>query len=94
MITGKICFTDSDPSLNIFLNPSDQGDLICHPVYASGFSGAYYLHPGLPVVAEDRFYLDEDRDIVVLMSGSVYNRSELAGQTDAAAASERPSSDC
>lgn len=42
-----------------------------------GFEGGYFLSPRLPYTAEDFFYSDFEHDILVLMSGSVYNSREL-----------------
>jgi len=82
MIAGSVCFNDSVPSAKNFLESSDKEDLICHPVSAVGLTGAFYTHPALPSLPEDHYYADKDRDIVVLMSGSVYNRTELSRHTD------------
>ena len=44
---------------------------------SDGFEGGYFLSPRLPYTAEDFFYSDFEHDILVLMSGSVYNSREL-----------------
>lgn len=81
MIAGAICFADSCSPADILLNLSVKGVLIRRSVSIAGFTGAFWLHPGLPADAGDHFYADEERDIVVLMSGSVYNRTEIEGET-------------
>jgi asparagine synthase (glutamine-hydrolysing) len=81
MITGSVCFGNPDGFFNILLMSSDGGELVCHPVSAIGFEGAFYTHPRLPGITEDRCYTDEERDIVVLMSGSIFNRTTLLRKT-------------
>ena len=52
-------------------------DLACTPVTAEGFSGLFLLNRRLPWTHEDFLWTDKDGDLVVLMSGSIYNRSEF-----------------
>ena len=56
---------------------TEQEGLTFHPVANGGFSGGYYLHRRLPYSSADFYYSDELNDIMVLMSGSIHNRSEL-----------------
>lgn len=77
MIAGSVCFTDSVASLNIPVNNSNKGDLICHSVNSRGFRGAFFIHQNTPSVEQDYLFIDEERDIVVLLSGAIYNRNEL-----------------
>jgi len=56
---------------------TDRDGLSFHPIVNCCFSGGYYLHPRLPFRSDDFYFSDEAGDIKVLLSGSVYNRSEL-----------------
>jgi asparagine synthase (glutamine-hydrolysing) len=56
---------------------TEEEGLTFHPVANGGFSGGYYLHRRLPYSSADFYYSDEVNDIMVLMSGSIHNRSEL-----------------
>lgn len=56
---------------------SDSQNLVFCSVVHGGFSGGYYLHKYLPWSSDDFYYSDKLNDITVLMSGSVYNKSEL-----------------
>ena len=53
--------------------------LTFHPVEQSCFSGGYWLHERLPLREDDIFYFNRDEDILVLFSGHIYNKPELAG---------------
>ena len=57
---------------------TDCEGLIFCPIVHGGFTGGYYLHRRLPWAQADFYYSDAVDDIVVLMSGSLYNRSELS----------------
>lgn len=59
---------------------TDCKKLVFHPVKAEGFTGGFYLQPHLPYTDIDFFYHDEKNDILVLFSGSVYNKQELFNQ--------------
>ena len=69
--TGSSLITDRIRKL------TDHEGLIFHPIAAGGFSAGYYLHSHLPFKPEDFYFSDEAGDILVLLSGSVYNKSEL-----------------
>jgi asparagine synthase (glutamine-hydrolysing) len=49
------------------------------PVEAEGFSGGFMLHERLPVRESDVCHNDHQNDLLVLFSGYIYNRKELAG---------------
>lgn len=49
-----------------------------HQVTYGNFSGGFFLHPHHPFTVEDCLYIDTDNDLLVLMSGDVYNRFEIA----------------
>ncbi|RDB04326.1 asparagine synthase-related protein [Runella aurantiaca] len=55
---------------------------IHHQVTYGNFSGGFFLHPHLPFTVEDCLYIDTDNDLLVLMSGSVYNRFEIDRDID------------
>jgi len=58
---------------------SGDGELIWHPVSSGFFSGGFYLHDRLPVTRDDFIWTDEVSGVTVLLSGFIYNRSELTG---------------
>jgi len=78
MIIGSFS-VNTDPSLlskKIFKTTNCER-LDFHLVALGVFSGGYYLQKNLPWEQVDFFFCDELNDIMVLMSGSVYNRSEV-----------------
>ncbi len=77
MISGAVCFSDRFPDLPSDSSATKYGEAVFHPVVSDWFSGGYFLHPGLPYAAKDVYYRNEESDILVLLSGSVYNRSDL-----------------
>jgi len=56
---------------------TDYGQLTFHQVNHGGFKGGYYLQSRLPYEPADFSFFDEGIDILVLLSGSIYNKSEL-----------------
>lgn len=48
-------------------------------IEAPGFSGIFYLNHHLPLEPHDFFFHDTGNDVLVLMSGYIYNRLELDG---------------
>lgn len=52
-------------------------DLVFNEVVREGFIGGYYLHKRLPQKPEDVCFYDEINGVQVLLSGFVFNRSEL-----------------
>jgi asparagine synthase (glutamine-hydrolysing) len=52
-------------------------ELIFHPVECEGFKGGCFLHPRLPFKSTDIYFFDEKGDILVLLSGVVYNDEDL-----------------
>lgn len=52
-----------------------------YPAEADGFRGGYYLHERLPSGSEDIYFHDPENDILVLFSGYIYNRGEIAGSS-------------
>lgn len=51
---------------------------VYNPVSMSGFNGGYITNVRLPYLPEDFVYYDSASDVVVLMSGVLYNKQELA----------------
>ena len=79
MIYG--CFTvtgDNIRPLSAITSPKSDAGLRLYPVSAEGFEGGYYLHERLPLKKSDIFYQDEQKDLLVLFSGYIYNRQEIA----------------
>jgi asparagine synthase (glutamine-hydrolysing) len=60
---------------------TDHEGLSFHQIAASSFSGGYYLHSRLPFTPDDFYFSDEADDILVLLSGSVYNKFESESST-------------
>ena len=77
MITGSVFFTGPVPSIITSVDHQGTSELTFYPVTHNGFNGGFYLHPLLPYKAAEVYYADKAGDIMVLLSGSVYNNSEL-----------------
>lgn len=80
MILGSLSFSpagDASSYVERIRGVTDYQQIIFHPVLQKYFAGGYYLHPQLPYKTKDVYYYDEAKDILVLLSGSVYNKSEL-----------------
>ena len=78
MFCGSVCYADCMSAVTSHSDWCDVGEAVFHPVSTDWFSGGYYLHPRLPHVFEDVYFRSEKEDILVLLSGSVYNRAGLA----------------
>jgi asparagine synthase (glutamine-hydrolysing) len=81
MIYGCFTFSGSNirPPSVITLPKSDPG-IRFYPLSAEGFDGGYCLHERLPLKKSDLYYRDEQNDLIVLFSGYIYNRREVASQ--------------
>ncbi|MBE0666539.1 MAG: hypothetical protein IH593_02600, partial [Bacteroidales bacterium] len=78
MIFGSLSSSDSEVSvIDLVLKGDEHDDLVLHPVVSKGFNGGFLLHPGLPYAPADFCYTDALSDILVLISGRVYNKPEL-----------------
>ena len=77
-ITERICAACSHPKLKYF------------PLVFSGFSGGFFLNGSLPWKPDDFVYSSPDDDIVVLMSGDIYNRHEFTGTGENLSTSAAP----
>ena len=76
MITGTLSLSSVDVrgDFTLTFSPfSSRGELICRPVDVRNFAGWYFLHPALPYTDDDVFYPNGEDDILVLLSGSVFN---------------------
>lgn len=91
MISGCYSLTSQPGVLPVFLS-SENGDpgLKYFPLKAEGFAGGYYLHDRLPLTQGDFFYSDAAADILVLFSGYIYNKKELATASGVAASAPEP----
>lgn len=52
--------------------------IVFHQLSAGNFQGGYFLNERLPYNPDDLHFADEENDILVLMSGTIFNREELA----------------
>ncbi|MHC1731097.1 MAG: asparagine synthase-related protein [Bacteroidales bacterium] len=55
-----------------------EGEVSFYNVLSGSFSGGFFLNKRLPYVERDLLWKDETTGLTVLLSGSVYNRAELA----------------
>jgi len=78
MITGTFSITDNTRSVPGMVNGATAHAGLCFvPVTCPGFSGGYFTGGQSPLTTDDIFYEDTVHDIVVLLSGTVYNREDL-----------------
>lgn len=54
-----------------------SGDVTFYRISHSGFEGGYFINRRLPYREPDLCYYDECNDILVLLSGRIYNKSEF-----------------
>lgn len=64
--------------------------LLFNPVNSTGFTGGYFLHNRLPCSPADLHYSDEGNDILILLSGYIYNKAELSELQDLTSALPDP----
>jgi len=76
MFSGSVCFADRLADSPFDSPDCKYGEAVFHAVTCDWFSGGYFLHPRLPYTAEDVYFRNEEKDILVLLSGTVYNRSD------------------
>ncbi|HPR13534.1 MAG TPA: asparagine synthase-related protein [Bacteroidales bacterium] len=85
MISGTLLLSSdnqiSTPAFPFRQDSSDSG-LIFKPVRVSRFIGGYFLHSALPYTDDDFYFFSREDDILVLLSGSVYNTGELLSGHD------------
>ncbi|MCP1381192.1 asparagine synthase-related protein [Runella salmonicolor] len=49
-----------------------------HQVVYKGFAGGFFLDSRLPFTIDDCLYIDTENDLLVLISGCIYNRAEIS----------------
>ena len=77
MISGVVSFYDP---ITLFEAPAEiTGDngITFYPVKHDYFNGGFFLHSGLPYLPEEVYFVDRSRDIMVLLSGVLYNRQTI-----------------
>jgi len=77
MFSGSVCFKETFSLSYSSLGQYDLPDLTFRSVRDKGFEGVCYLHPRLPYGFEDIYYCDDARDVMVLLSGVIYNKHEF-----------------
>ena len=91
MISGSFGITGDGLHPQKRISPErNNGDLRFIAVDAGGFEGGYYLHSLLPLKGHDILYREEETDILVLFSGYIYNRKDIAAGIHLAADSPEP----
>jgi asparagine synthase (glutamine-hydrolysing) len=53
------------------------GDISFYRVSCKGFEGGYFINSRLPYMESDICFFDKSNDVLVLISGTVYNKEEL-----------------
>lgn len=82
MISGSYSFNSVHNQVPHGINDLYPGSgLTYNQVTAEGFSGSYWLNRRLPWTHEDFYWSDKAGDVLVLMSGSIYNRSDFSTLT-------------
>ncbi len=83
MITGLLLLSGVvEPSSLRAIERGRWDGLHYYPVTSGGFRGGYFLNDRLPLTDKDIYYHDEADDLIVLFSGYIYNKVELAGLYD------------
>ncbi len=79
MICGSFTLSGSGDTLSAWgdFYPDDEG-LSYYQVRKGVFNGGYYLHRRLPLTGDDFYFYDSENDLLVLFSGYIYNKTELA----------------
>ncbi|HAX94847.1 MAG TPA: hypothetical protein DCY25_13105 [Bacteroidales bacterium] len=88
MIFGSVDFYSDEKASSIpenISNGRNHNSLVFHPISCRSFDGGYYLHPALPYTNADFYFNDVDSGTLVLLSGTVYNRTELLSLLNIAA---------
>ena len=91
MICGFYTAGDNPiPILSCPSLPGSEGALKFYPVEARGFRGGFLLHDNLPSGSGDMYCIDPGNDIVVLLSGFIFNRREISGYSHLSARDPDP----
>jgi len=56
----------------------DINQLLCREVSMGNYRGGFLQNPQFPYKVEDYLFQDDSLDIIVLISGSIYNNYELS----------------
>jgi asparagine synthase (glutamine-hydrolysing) len=79
MICGSFALSGSGDILSAWGDfYPDNEDLSYHQVRKGVFNGGYYLHRRLPLTGDDFYFYDSENDLLVLSSGYIYNKTEMA----------------
>lgn len=68
---------DRDPVFHSICPPPGNREICFHPVTARGFTGGFFTHPRLPYTPGACLYTSPEGDILVLLSGNIYNPAVL-----------------
>lgn len=82
MIAGQLTAGNTGGRFNSvesFLKGKCDPELVFNPVNIERFTGGFLQHVRLPWTASDFCYYDPDSHLLVLMSGAVYNVTDLQG---------------
>ena len=80
MILGKFSLFPEENTPSALWNIMEwniSGDISFHPISCRGFEGGYFINSRLPYRESDICFFDESNDVLVLISGTVYNMEEL-----------------
>lgn len=78
MIFGSFSLiTGPDQAIEKIIATANQPGVSVFPVCAPGFSGGCFINERLPHKIDEVIYTDIENDVIVLISGAVYNRSEM-----------------
>ncbi len=84
MILGSFSFCPQAKTPNVLTTMLEliASEAYFHQEGYEGFNGGYLLHPKLNSEPADFYFCDKFNDIIVLMSGYIYNKSELLNIRD------------
>jgi len=80
MIVGALVFSGHNSGYDYvdrIVRAVVSGSLSFQPVDCRHFKGGFFLHDNIPCKAEDFYFRNETNDLLVLLSGYIYNREEL-----------------
>lgn len=80
MILGAISFAGPVDGLDLqskIIRWNISGDISYHPRPGKEYNIGFFLNRKLPYTETDCFFIDRDQGIIILVSGTIYNRPEL-----------------
>ena len=78
MISGSYSFSKVNGDIpDVIKSSPGRPHLTFHPVTSANFSGGYWMNDRLPWTTDDFLFSDQVNDLLVVMSGCIYNRTEL-----------------